>query len=94
MYRLIREPEPPPPAPALDAAQQAVVDHLGGPLLVLTNSVLTMTVLAYAALVRDGSSTIYLDQYAEIGNLVFGTALLGAAVVGALDAAWRDTPLH
>ena len=63
-------------------------------LLVLTNSVLTMTVLAYAALVRDGSTTIYLDPYAEIGNLVFGTALLGAAVIGALDAAWRDTPLH
>jgi hypothetical protein len=62
-------------------------------LLVLTNSVLTMTVLAYAALVRDGSTTIYLDPYAEIGNLVFGTALLGAAVIGALDAAWRDTPL-
>jgi hypothetical protein len=59
-------------------------------LLVLTNSVLTMTVLAYAALVRDGSTTIYLDPYAEIGNLVFGTALLGAAVIAALDAAWHD----
>ncbi|HLL61915.1 MAG TPA: UvrD-helicase domain-containing protein, partial [Propionibacteriaceae bacterium] len=35
MYRLIRQPEPPPPAPTLDAAQQAVVDHVGGPLLVL-----------------------------------------------------------
>jgi hypothetical protein len=62
-------------------------------LLVLTNSVLTMTVLAYAALVRDGSTTIYLDPYAEIGNLVFGTALLGAAVIGALDAAWHDAPV-
>jgi hypothetical protein len=62
-------------------------------LLVLTNYVLTMTVLAYAALVRDGSTTIYLDQYAEIGNLIFGTALLGAAVIGALDAAWRDAPI-
>jgi hypothetical protein len=62
-------------------------------LLVLTNSVLTMTVLAYAALVRDGSTTIYLDPYAEMGNLVFGTALLGAAVVGALDAAWHDAPV-
>lgn len=59
-------------------------------LLVLTNSLLTMTVLAYAALIRDGSTTIYLDPYAEIGNLVFGTALLGAAVIGALDAAWHD----
>src|SRR5919112_2704007 len=35
MYRLIRQPEPPPPAPTLDAAQQAVVDHPSGPLLVL-----------------------------------------------------------
>ena len=35
MYRLIRTPEPPPVAPVLDAAQQAVVDHPGGPLLVL-----------------------------------------------------------
>ena len=62
-------------------------------LLVLTNYVLTMTVLAYAALVRDGSNTIYLDPYAEIGNLVFGTALLGAAVIGALDAAWHNAPV-
>src|SRR3954463_9551920 len=39
MYRLVRTPEPlvePPAAqPCLDAAQQAVVDHPGGPLLVL-----------------------------------------------------------
>ncbi len=62
-------------------------------LLVLTNSVLTMTVLAYAALIRDGSTTIYLDLYAEIGNLVLGTGLLGAAVIGAFDAAWRDEPV-
>ena len=94
MYRLIRTPEPPPAPPTLDAAQQAVVEHAGGPLLVLTNSVLTMTVLAYAALVRDGSTTIYLDPYAEIGNLVFGTALLGAAVIGVLDAAWHDAPME
>ena len=53
-------------------------------LLVLTNSVLTMTVLAYAALVRDGSTTIYLDPYAEFGDLIFGTALLAAAVIGGL----------
>jgi len=35
MYRLIRQPEPPPVTPTLDAAQQAVVEHPGGPLLVL-----------------------------------------------------------
>ena len=62
-------------------------------LLVLTNSVLTMTVLAYAALVRDGSTTIYLDPYAELGNLILGTALLAAAVIAVFDAAWRDAPV-
>lgn len=53
-------------------------------LLVLANSVTTMSVLAFAALVRDGSTTIYLDPYAEFGNLVFGTALLAAGVVAVL----------
>jgi hypothetical protein len=59
-------------------------------MLVLTNYVLTMTVLAYAALIRDGSTTIYLDPFAEFGNLIFGTGLLAAAVVAMLDATWRD----
>jgi hypothetical protein len=59
-------------------------------LLVLTNAVLTMTVLAYAALVRDGSTTIYLDPYAEMGNVILGTALLAAAVIAVFDAAWRN----
>ncbi|GAB2574910.1 hypothetical protein GCM10009593_11440 [Microlunatus antarcticus] len=53
-------------------------------LLVLANSVTTMSVLAFAALVRDGSTTIYLDPYAELGDLVFGTALLAAGVVAVL----------
>ena len=34
-YRLLRRPTPPADPPRLDAAQQAVVDHAGGPLLVL-----------------------------------------------------------
>ena len=34
-YRLLRRPTPPAVPPRLDAAQQAVVDHAGGPLLVL-----------------------------------------------------------
>jgi len=59
-------------------------------MLVLTNYVLTMTVLAYAALIRDGSTTIYLDPFAELGNLIFGTGLLAAAVVAVLDSAWQD----
>lgn len=62
-------------------------------LLVLTNSVLTMTVLAFAALIRDGSTTVYLDVYAEFGDLIFGTALLAAAVLAVLGAAWRDQPV-
>jgi hypothetical protein len=53
-------------------------------LLVLANSVITMAVLAFAALVRDGSTTIYLDPYAEFGDLIFGTALLAAGVVAVL----------
>jgi hypothetical protein len=59
-------------------------------MLVLTDYVLTMTVLAYAALIRDGSTTIYLDPFAEFGNLIFGTGLLAAAVVAMLDATWQD----
>jgi hypothetical protein len=62
-------------------------------LLVLTNYVLTMTVLAYAALVRDGSTTIYLEPYAEMGNVILGTALLAAAVIAVFDAAWRNAPV-
>jgi len=58
-------------------------------LLVLANSVVTMSVLAFAALVRDGSTTIYLDPYAAFGDLIFGTALLAAAVVGVLAPATR-----
>jgi len=61
--------------------------------LVLTNYVLTMTVLAYAALIRDGSTTIYLEPFAELGNLIFGTGLLAAAVVAVLDSTWRDRPI-
>jgi superfamily I DNA/RNA helicase/RecB family exonuclease len=34
-YRLVRTPAPAPRPPVLDAAQRAVVDHAGGPLLVL-----------------------------------------------------------
>jgi hypothetical protein len=62
-------------------------------MLVLTNYVLTMTVLAYAALIRDGSTTIYLEPFAELGNLIFGTGLLAAAVVAVLDSTWRDQPI-
>lgn len=44
-----------------------------------------MIVLAYAALIRDGSATIYLAPYAEVGDLIFGTALLAAAAIAVFD---------
>jgi hypothetical protein len=59
-------------------------------LLVLTNYVLSMTVLAYAALIRDGSTTIYFDPFAQLGDLIFGTGLVAAAAVAIFDCAWRD----
>jgi hypothetical protein len=59
-------------------------------LLVLTNYVLSMTVLAYAALIRDGSTTIYFDPFARFGDLIFGTGLIAAAAVAIFDSAWRD----
>jgi hypothetical protein len=62
-------------------------------LLVLTNYVLSMTVLAYAALIRDGSTTIYFDPFAQFGDLIFGTGLIAAAVIAIFDSAWRDRPI-
>jgi hypothetical protein len=59
-------------------------------LLVLTNYVLTMTVLAYASLIRDGSTTIYFDPLAELGDLILGTGLVAAAAVAIFDSAWRN----
>jgi hypothetical protein len=49
-----------------------------------------MTVLAYAALIRDGSTTIYFDPFAQLGDLIFGTGLVAAAAVAVFDCAWRD----
>jgi hypothetical protein len=62
-------------------------------LLVLTNYVLSMTVLAYAALIRDGSTTIYFDPFTQFGDLIFGTGLVAAAAVAIFDSAWRDRPI-
>lgn len=56
-------------------------------LLVLAGSTTTMTVLAFAALIRDGSTTIYLDPYAEFGDVILGTALLAAALIALLAPA-------
>ena len=62
-------------------------------LLILTNYVLSMTVLAYAALIRDGSTTIYFDPFALLGDLILGTGLIAAAAVAIFDSAWRDRPV-
>jgi superfamily I DNA/RNA helicase/RecB family exonuclease len=56
-YRLLRAAPPPAPVPVLDAAQQAVVDHAGGPLLVLAGpgtGKTTTLVEAVAERVRRG----------------------------------------
>jgi hypothetical protein len=62
-------------------------------LLVLTNYVLSMTVLAYAALIRDGSTTIYFDPFAQFGDLIFGTGLVAAAAIAIFDSTVRDRPI-
>jgi hypothetical protein len=62
-------------------------------LLVLTNYVLSMTVLGYAALIRDGSTTIYFDPFAQLGDLILGTGLVAAAAVAIFDSAWRNQPI-
>src|SRR4051794_19301380 len=58
-FRLVRPPVEPPVAPALDDAQQAVVDHASGPLLVLagpgTGKTRTL-VEAVVARVEDGAA--------------------------------------
>jgi len=59
-------------------------------LLILTNYVLSMTVLGYAALIRDGSTTIYFDPFAQLGDLILGTGLVAAAAVAIFDSAWRN----
>jgi len=56
-------------------------------LLILANTVLTVTMLAYLALVRDPNSAINLDQFAELGDRILGTALLAVAFVCVLSTA-------
>ena len=51
-YRLLRRPAPPPGPLRLDAAQQAVVDHPGGPLLVLAGPGTGKTTAIVAAVVH------------------------------------------
>lgn len=59
-------------------------------LLVLANTLLAITLLAFVALTRDPSSSINLDLFAELGDLVLGTAVIAAAYLGVLSAVARD----
>lgn len=59
-------------------------------LLVLANTLLAITVLAYVALTRAPNSAINLDLYAELGDLVLGTAVIAAAYLGVLAAVAQD----
>ena len=58
-YRLVRRPVPTAPAARLDEAQQAVVDHAGGPLLVLAGpgTGKTTTIVAAALRLKVSTST-------------------------------------
>ncbi len=53
-------------------------------LLAVTYTLLTVTVLAYSSLVRAADEYADLDDFAELGDLVLGTALLAAAFTAVL----------
>ena len=53
-------------------------------LLAVTYTLLTVTILAYGSLVRSSNNAAGLDAYAELGDLVLGTALLAAAFTAVL----------
>lgn len=59
-------------------------------LLALTYTLLTVTILAYVSLVRSGNNFASLDDYAELGDLVLGTALLAAAFTTVLRTTSRS----
>src|SRR5687767_7930040 len=63
MYRLTRGPMTLPPPPMLDASQRAVVDHPGGPLLVLAGpGTGKTTTLVEAVVDRVGNRGLSPDQ--------------------------------
>jgi hypothetical protein len=63
-------------------------------LLVLANTLMTVTVLAYGALVRNPDAALNLERFAELGNIVFGTALLAAAFMAAGRAVADNRPAN
>jgi hypothetical protein len=61
-------------------------------LLVLANTLMTVTVLTYGALVRNPDAALNLERFAELGNVVFGTALLAAVFLAAARAVVDNRP--
>jgi hypothetical protein len=61
-------------------------------LLVMANTLMTVSVLAYGALVRNPDAALDLERFAELGNIVFGTALLAAAFLAAGSAVADNRP--
>lgn len=45
---------------------------------------------AYAALIRNCSTRIYFDPFAEFGDLILGAGLVAAAAVAIFDSAWSN----
>lgn len=62
-------------------------------LLVLANSVLAMSILAFTSLVRDPGATIDLGQFAELGDEILGTALVACAFAAILLAVRANRPV-
>ena len=59
-------------------------------LLLLSNFLLAITIVAYVALARDPGPTLDLDWIAELGDFVLGTALLAAAFVAVWTSVRAD----
>ncbi len=62
-------------------------------LLVLANLLLTAILLAYLVLAGNLGVIIDLEDFADLGDLVFGSALLAAAFVAVIDALRTDRPI-
>ena len=62
-------------------------------LLLLAYTLLTAAVVAYSALSRSRDRHATLDDYAQLGDLVLGTALLAAAFVTILRTVRTEEPL-
>ncbi|HVE27377.1 MAG TPA: UvrD-helicase domain-containing protein, partial [Sporichthya sp.] len=96
-YRLVRTPPPPVTAPELDEAQRAVVEHRGGPLLVLAGPGTGKTTTLVEAVARRVEAGTELDRVAV---LTFSRKAAGelrdriARRVGRTTAAPTATTFH